>query len=545
MRVPTHGVSSTRIAQRRSLRASHLQTRMLDLRRPNVSPMQLTLVISGLLDLPAPALCGDRRWRPCPDAAARRRGIAFGRSMTAASRWFARRSGSPSSAIGPSRHRSPAAAGIDTAAAYWLCAEPATFEVGRGDVRLAGMVRRPGGYGGGSVAGDAERALRSERLRFDAPDPATGWSALRTAQIADDTAAGTASSASRCWAAYRKAPTGSGGAAGRTKSRCCCSSTRSTSHAKPPGAPWSTASGSGVAAHASRPLHMPRIAALYANAWLPRELARATGVVAQTSRVARRAASTNRRNRRRWSGSTPAATTSQQLANWLAASSIAIGQRRRAARFTTARYSGLDIVAGRLLEGACVITAQTLVAGAPTANLALGTTAVHAARAAPRSLEWRPNGNREARGSGYRARARCRGLTPLFARIYAARGVNDAADLEHELARLPEWSRIDGHPRRCGRGSPTGSRAMKRMLIVADYDADGATACAVGVRGLRAMGATVDFLVPNRFEFGYGLTPEIVALAATRATRADHHRRQRHRQRRRCCCRARRAASTY
>jgi single-stranded-DNA-specific exonuclease len=54
------------------------------------------------------------------------------------------------------------------------------------------------------------------------------------------------------------------------------------------------------------------------------------------------------------------------------------------------------------------------------------------------------------------------------------------------------------------------------MLIVADYDADGATACAVGVRGLRAMGARVDFLVPNRFEFGYGLTPEIVALAATR-----------------------------
>ena len=57
------------------------------------------------------------------------------------------------------------------------------------------------------------------------------------------------------------------------------------------------------------------------------------------------------------------------------------------------------------------------------------------------------------------------------------------------------------------------------MLIVADYDADGATACAVGVRGLRAMGADVDFLVPNRFEFGYGLTPEIVALAADDDTR--------------------------
>jgi single-stranded-DNA-specific exonuclease len=49
---------------------------------------------------------------------------------------------------------------------------------------------------------------------------------------------------------------------------------------------------------------------------------------------------------------------------------------------------------------------------------------------------------------------------------------------------------------------------------VADYDADGATACAVGMRALAAMGAKVDFIVPNRFEFGYGLTPEIVALAA-------------------------------
>jgi single-stranded-DNA-specific exonuclease len=55
------------------------------------------------------------------------------------------------------------------------------------------------------------------------------------------------------------------------------------------------------------------------------------------------------------------------------------------------------------------------------------------------------------------------------------------------------------------------------LLIVADYDADGATACAVGVRGLRAFGAEVDYLVPNRFTFGYGLSPEIVRLAAERS----------------------------
>jgi single-stranded-DNA-specific exonuclease len=56
--------------------------------------------------------------------------------------------------------------------------------------------------------------------------------------------------------------------------------------------------------------------------------------------------------------------------------------------------------------------------------------------------------------------------------------------------------------------------ANKKLLIVADYDADGATACAVAVRGLRLFGAQVDFIVPNRFEYGYGLTPEIVRLAA-------------------------------
>jgi single-stranded-DNA-specific exonuclease len=55
-----------------------------------------------------------------------------------------------------------------------------------------------------------------------------------------------------------------------------------------------------------------------------------------------------------------------------------------------------------------------------------------------------------------------------------------------------------------------------RILIVADYDCDGATACAVGIRALRAFGAKVDYLVPNRFTYGYGLSPDIVDLAATK-----------------------------
>ncbi|MFX7140773.1 single-stranded-DNA-specific exonuclease RecJ, partial [Acinetobacter baumannii] len=60
-------------------------------------------------------------------------------------------------------------------------------------------------------------------------------------------------------------------------------------------------------------------------------------------------------------------------------------------------------------------------------------------------------------------------------------------------------------------------RADGRVMIIGDFDADGATSTALMVRSLRAWGfGSVVFLVPNRFEFGYGLTPEIVALAAER-----------------------------
>ena len=56
----------------------------------------------------------------------------------------------------------------------------------------------------------------------------------------------------------------------------------------------------------------------------------------------------------------------------------------------------------------------------------------------------------------------------------------------------------------------------QRILIIADYDCDGATACAVGIHALRAFGARVEFLVPDRFKLGYGLTPELVDIAAQR-----------------------------
>jgi single-stranded-DNA-specific exonuclease len=108
------------------------------------------------------------------------------------------------------------------------------------------------------------------------------------------------------------------------------------------------------------------------------------------------------------------------------------------------------------------------------------------------------------------------GVPPRLARIYASRGVLDAAELDCSLSRLPDWSTLKGVHAAATRLANAIERG-EPMLVIADYDADGATACAVAMRGLAAMGGRVDFLVPNRFEYGYGLTPEIVALGATRA----------------------------
>jgi single-stranded-DNA-specific exonuclease len=104
------------------------------------------------------------------------------------------------------------------------------------------------------------------------------------------------------------------------------------------------------------------------------------------------------------------------------------------------------------------------------------------------------------------------GLTPLLARIYAARGILNPAQLDTDIKHLLPFSLL--------KNAETMARLLadaiadkKKLLIVADYDADGATACTVGMRGLSALGARVEFIVPNRFEYGYGLTPEIVRLA--------------------------------
>ena len=119
------------------------------------------------------------------------------------------------------------------------------------------------------------------------------------------------------------------------------------------------------------------------------------------------------------------------------------------------------------------------------------------------------------RAPGQGAAAFAQPLHPVLGRVYAARGVRTAEELDTSLERLLPVGTLEGLPEAVDlllrhRGG--------RVTIIGDFDADGATSSALMVRALRGFGfADVDFLVPNRFEFGYGLTPEIVALSAQRA----------------------------
>ncbi len=107
------------------------------------------------------------------------------------------------------------------------------------------------------------------------------------------------------------------------------------------------------------------------------------------------------------------------------------------------------------------------------------------------------------------------GVHPLLARVCAARGVTSSRHLEAGFEHLATPDTML-NLREMAKRLADAMASRKKLLIVADYDADGATACAVGVRALRAFGAAVEFLVPNRFEYGYGLSPEIVRLAHAR-----------------------------
>ena len=105
-------------------------------------------------------------------------------------------------------------------------------------------------------------------------------------------------------------------------------------------------------------------------------------------------------------------------------------------------------------------------------------------------------------------------IHPVLKRIYAARDIKTADDLNYSLQMLLPFEDLSNIQEAVALLADA-IKNNKRILIVADFDADGATSCVVGLQGLRQMGATdVVYVVPNRFQFGYGLSPEIVEVAA-------------------------------
>ncbi|EPZ14304.1 single-stranded DNA exonuclease, partial [Thauera terpenica 58Eu] len=104
-------------------------------------------------------------------------------------------------------------------------------------------------------------------------------------------------------------------------------------------------------------------------------------------------------------------------------------------------------------------------------------------------------------------------LHPLLARLYAGRGISRADELDTSLKHLLPPAALAG-TQAAAQLLADAIEAGARLVIVADYDCDGATACAVGVRALRAFGADVHYLVPDRVTLGYGLTPAMVDIAA-------------------------------
>ena len=108
---------------------------------------------------------------------------------------------------------------------------------------------------------------------------------------------------------------------------------------------------------------------------------------------------------------------------------------------------------------------------------------------------------------------RLSGMSSLVSRVLVGRGITDPKGVTYSLSELQPFQSLKDIDSAAALLVDAIS-TQKHILVVGDYDADGATSCAVAIRGLRMLGANnVDFLIPNRLEYGYGLTPEIVEVA--------------------------------
>ena len=112
------------------------------------------------------------------------------------------------------------------------------------------------------------------------------------------------------------------------------------------------------------------------------------------------------------------------------------------------------------------------------------------------------------------------GFLPPIARAHAARGIQVPSDLEQEWAGMLPPAMLEG-TREAAERLALARERHQAVTIVADYDCDGATACAVGIRGLRMLGITANYFVPDRVLHGYGLTPNVVDIVAARTPKPD------------------------
>ncbi|EIR7431522.1 single-stranded-DNA-specific exonuclease RecJ [Salmonella enterica subsp. enterica serovar Newport] len=107
-------------------------------------------------------------------------------------------------------------------------------------------------------------------------------------------------------------------------------------------------------------------------------------------------------------------------------------------------------------------------------------------------------------------------LPPLLRRLYASRGVRSARELERSVKGMLPWQQLSGIDNAV-ESLYNAFREGIRIIVVGDFDADGATSTALSVLGMRALGCdNISYLVPNRFEDGYGLSPEVVDQAKAR-----------------------------
>ena len=105
-----------------------------------------------------------------------------------------------------------------------------------------------------------------------------------------------------------------------------------------------------------------------------------------------------------------------------------------------------------------------------------------------------------------------KGINPALSSLFASRDIGSIDDIDYKLDKLLSPDLLKS-VREASNLLIDKIDTNQKIIIIGDYDADGATATACGYLGLRKFGADVDFIVPNRFKFGYGLTPEIVDLA--------------------------------